>query len=71
MHDPVVIVSSTNDHGTVVLTLAFYSAVYGDTWDMMGYLYEGVLRRFRENGLRIAPYQLRYNILNGSDTDAL
>lgn len=71
MHDPVVIISNTFDHGTVVLTLAFYSKEYADSWDFLGGIYESVIKKFRENGLRIAPYQLRYNIINGGEASAL
>lgn len=63
-HDPVVIVSETNEHGTVQLTLAYYALKYGDTWDCRGRMYEIVLRKFAENGIRIPPYQKRYNIIS-------
>ena len=69
LHDPVVIVSNTNDHGNVGLTLAFYSVCYGDTWDFRGRIYEKVLRKFEENGVRVPPNQKRYNIMSEVDMD--
>lgn len=63
IHGPVVVVSDTNDHGAMVLTLACYFKVYGDSFDDMGIVREAVLKKFYENGIHIPGHMTITNIM--------
>ena len=63
MHGPVVVVSDTNDHGAMVLTLACYFKNYGDSFDDMGMIRETVLKKFYENDIRIPRHMTITNIM--------
>ena len=63
MHGPVVVVSDTNDHGAMVLTLACYFKNYGDSFDDMRMIRETVLKKFYENDIRIPGHMTITNIM--------
>ena len=63
IHGPVVVVSDTNDHGAMVLTLACYFKAYGDSFDDMGTIRETVLKKFYENGIHIPGHMTISNIM--------
>ena len=63
IHDPVVVISDTNDHGAIVLTLACYFRNYGDSFDDMGIVRETVLKKFAENGIHIPGHRTITNIM--------
>lgn len=50
-HKPLVIMSSPNYHGGILLTLVFYTRKYGDNWDDQAHIRERVLRKMTENGI--------------------
>ncbi len=63
IHNPVVVVSETNDHGAMVLTLACYFKSYVPSFNAMGIVRETVLKKFHENGIHVPGHMTITNIM--------
>ena len=63
IHAPAVVVSETNDHGAMVLTLACYFKSYVPSFNAMGIVRETVLKKFHENGIHVPGHMTITNIM--------